>query len=111
VNWTHVAQDRGTEVGSCERGNEPSGSKKGRQFINYASYETSPNFLEPAASKLSPTRATHRARCISLSPKRKPTNVQATRFCPLISFRLGHSPQLQLPINVVTIKPSHEYWA
>lgn len=32
VDWIHLAQDA-TGVGSCERGNEPSGSIKSRKFV------------------------------------------------------------------------------
>jgi hypothetical protein len=28
VDWNHLAQDRGSVMGSCEHGNEPSGSIK-----------------------------------------------------------------------------------
>jgi len=33
VDWVHLAQDRGSVVGSCEHGNTPSGSVKGREFV------------------------------------------------------------------------------
>jgi hypothetical protein len=33
-NWIHLAQDRDRWRGSCEHGNEPSGSIKGGEFLD-----------------------------------------------------------------------------
>jgi hypothetical protein len=37
VNPIHLAQDRGQWAGSCQHGNEPSGSIKGGEFLDYLS--------------------------------------------------------------------------
>jgi hypothetical protein len=37
VNCMHLAWDRDTVVGSCEHGNKPSGSIKGREFLDKVS--------------------------------------------------------------------------
>jgi hypothetical protein len=38
VDWFHLAQDReGPVAGSCEHGNEPSGSIEVREFLDYLS--------------------------------------------------------------------------
>jgi hypothetical protein len=34
VDWIHWAQDRGQVAGSCEHGNEPSGSIKCGEFLD-----------------------------------------------------------------------------
>jgi hypothetical protein len=34
VNWMHLAQDRGPVAGCCDRGSEPSGSIKGKEFLD-----------------------------------------------------------------------------
>jgi hypothetical protein len=34
VEWIHLAQDRDQWRDSCQRGNEPSGSTKGREFLD-----------------------------------------------------------------------------
>jgi hypothetical protein len=34
VNWIHVAQDRDQFTGSCEHGNEPSGSINVEEFFD-----------------------------------------------------------------------------
>jgi hypothetical protein len=34
VDWIYVAQDRDQVAGCCERGNEPSGSTKGGEFLD-----------------------------------------------------------------------------
>jgi hypothetical protein len=38
MDWIHMAQDREEPVvGSCEHGNEPSGSIKGGEFLDWMS--------------------------------------------------------------------------
>jgi hypothetical protein len=34
VDWFHLSQDRGPDAGSCEHGNEHSGSVKGGEFLD-----------------------------------------------------------------------------
>jgi len=34
VDWIYLAQDKGPVAGCCEHGNEPSGSIKGREFLD-----------------------------------------------------------------------------
>jgi hypothetical protein len=37
ADWIRLTQDKGAVTGSCEHGNKPSGSIKGREFLDYLS--------------------------------------------------------------------------